>query len=100
MSYAVTTKYMPHFTDFEVQPVMGLDENNNPVKPENEAGQHLQIVPCDSEEDKKYLLCWSVYGCMVGAGVDCLADYETEEEARGAEDMLYKLESLNLTVSK
>lgn len=95
MSYAANTKQMPEFTDFEVQAVMGLDENNNPVKPEDEAGQHLQIVPCDSEEDKQYLLCWSVYGRMVGMGVDCLADYGTEEEARSAEETLYKLLKLN-----
>lgn len=94
MSYAQQTKDFPAFSDYEVLPVMGLDENNNPVKPEDENGQALQMVPCDTAEDLDYVLCWSVYGRMPGYGVDCLADYKTLEEAESAERVLNEL--LNL----
>lgn len=68
------------FDNFEVMPVIALDEDNAviPVR-------FLQSVAVVSREpandDDTEIACWSVYGHLPEGGVECVADCPTLELA-------------------
>lgn len=70
---------------YELHPVVGLDQDNNPTQDES------KIVGYDQcEENDPDLLYWSVYGHIPTGGISCIADCRSKEEAVLIRDALMR----------
>lgn len=59
---------IPHFDGLEV----------HPVRDYHQSGEQTWCEPCEPHEAQ----FWSVYGHLSEGGVECIEDFETEEQAQ------------------
>lgn len=68
------------YISFEVHPVLALDQFGHIIGPE--AFKRVAAVELEQcSEDDPDIYCWSVYGRILNAGIECIADCPTKELA-------------------
>ena len=80
---------MARIDAIEIHPLVGLDDDGNPVE------KYKDVKAFDvCNEDDENILCWGVYLYIRGEGVENIFDVVDKESAEKCEKLLNKLYNL------